>query len=406
MHPESYSSPFDQGFAEGTIFSDPYPIYRTLQNTDPVHWSKRRQTWVVTRHDDVSQCLQDNRLTVKREGVQIALLPYEVQQQLEPLKRFYSSWLMYLDPPDHTRIRKVVSRAFTRRRILGLLQHINEKVVRRLSILEGSDLEVLSGLASPLSIEILLNALEIPEEALTHVEQWSQAIVNFMQGRFTSVDEASAEAYSAVRELGQYLTDLLSTPSTTDGLIHLMQDARKAGILSDDEIIPAFANILIDGHEPIANAIANGLLALIQNPSEMMELRSNPFLIENGVEELLRYDPPFQYSVRHASSRISIDDKTIEAGQRLLLLLGAANRDPRVFHAPDKLEVSRQVNLHRSFGFGTHFCLGAFLARPILTEVFREILSRYNTIELRDKKIERHQSLGSRGLKSLEIQVS
>lgn len=401
-----FSQISEEHFLTPTFYADPYSFYEELQISEPVHWSTKRKAWMVTKYEDVSSCLRDDRLSVQRNAVHTTGYSQEIQREFDPLRSFYSLWLMYLDDPTHGRIRRIVNKAFLPRVIESSKsfgrQYAN-MLITRLS--EHKEMNVLADFATPLTIASLANLLGVPSSDYSLIKKWSDDLVGFLGLGGFNLD-AARRTQQSMNQLSSYIDPLVTEREANikDDLLSMLIYAKdEAKHLTRDELLATFANILIDGHEPVANVIANGLLALLTHPQQYYLLRDNPQLLASSIEEILRFDPPFQYSGRLAKEDLTVRDTPIKAGEKLLIMLGAANRDPDAFHAADVFNIARESNGHRSFGFGIHFCVGSALARYTLEAAFSALIGQLPKLSLPKQTIEWHSSLGYRGMKELHI---
>lgn len=394
------------GFLTPAFFDNPYPYYGQLRAYDPVYWSEKTQSWLVTCHTDVSSGLRDRRFSVKRGNVNIDKLPGDMQDELHPLRSFYSLWLMYMDPPEHTRLRKLVSQALSPKAVEGMKPGIEDTINQHLERIDSRDrLDLVRDFTKPLSLTVMANIFDIPSDDYSQIEDWSNKLVGFLGMRDVDSDKAR-ETQTALFELSAYLDpifrDRRRNPKS-DLISQLIVAREEDERLSKQEILAVCTNVLIDGHEPIANSIVNGALAFLQNPAQIERLNRDPLLVDSAVDEVLRYDPPFQYSARRATEDVQIGDKVIQGGQRVQFMLGAANRDPESFPNPDNFDISRTGSRHASFGFGSHYCVGAPLGRAVLSITFGKLNQRLPYLRLPKQQLEWHQSLGYRGLRSLQV---
>lgn len=395
------------GFLTPSFFDNPYPYYHKLREHDPVYWSQRTQSWLVTSYNEVSIGLRDKSFSVKRGNVNIDILPGDIQKKLHPLRSFYSSWLMYMDPPEHTRLRQLAGKALSPKMVDGMRSGIEETANQLLSSISNrkGSINLMSDFAKPLSISVMANMFNISSYSYSKIEKWSNELVGFLGMRNIDSEKART-SQAALLELMSYLVPIFQERQRNpknDLISQLIVAKENDETLSEQEILAVCTNILIDGHEPIANAIGNGVLAFLQNPSQVERLNENSLLAESVVDEVLRYDPPFQYSARKATENIELGNKIVQKGQRVQFMLGAANRDPKFFPNPDNFDISRKGNKHTSFGFGSHYCIGATLGRAVLDIAFTQLSQRLPNFKLANQELVWHQSLGYRGLKSLYV---
>jgi pimeloyl-[acyl-carrier protein] synthase len=367
--------------------ADPYPAYRRLREKDPVHRSRLLNGWVLTRHADISAVLRDPRfLSDERKQ-----LGYEkmraraVKQGVIDADESDSLSMLRADPPDHTRMRALVSRAFTPRTVEGLRGRVEAVVQEHLDAVAGQGgMDVIAALAYPLPVIIIAEMLGIPAEDHARFKHWSDEMV---RGMGISSEEDGRRARRARRELRAYFEGVASARRREphEDLLSALLAVEEAGErLSTDELYETCELLLVAGHETTTNLIGNGLLALLRNPDQWDVLKRDPSRIEHAIEELLRYDSPVQATTRIAQEDLDFDGHAFRTGQTIALVLGAANRDPAQFDDPERLDVTRDEARHLSFGHGIHFCLGSPLARLEAPIAFRHMIERFPNMRLDD----------------------
>jgi pimeloyl-[acyl-carrier protein] synthase len=372
--------PFDK-----RLFTDPYTIYRELRQRDPVHRSRLDDMWVLTRYADVLSVLTDKRFSADDRNSRMSgrgrrELMAEGQLQQED----FEPSMLRLDPPDHTRLRSLVTRAFTPRAVEALRPRVEEIVQEHLdTVAARGRMDVIRDLAYPLPVIVIAEMLGIPTEDRERFKHWSDEVVRTLG--IVSSPEDVRRSMQAGRELRQYLEAIAAErrASPREDLLSALLAAEEAGDkLSTEEVFSTVQLLLIAGNETTTNLIGNGLLALMRHPDAMAELRADPSLMENAVEELLRYDSPVQMTSRVPTEDVEVDGKVLPRGTVVLLLTGAANRDPAQFTEPDRLDIHRQDIRHLSFGQGIHYCLGAPLARLEAPIALNALLQRFPDIRL------------------------
>jgi pimeloyl-[acyl-carrier protein] synthase len=379
-------NPFDP-----TVIANPYPSYQCLRTEDPVHRS-RLGFWVLTRYDDCAMVLRDERFgRVGFEGY------------MEP-----AYTVLFKDPPDHTRLRALLNSGFTPRVVEGLRPHIRQIVSGLLDRAQAKGgMDVLADFAYPLAVTVISELLGVPERDHDSIKEWSTDIalgLEVIGSPFRAADVARGR--TAQRALADYFRGLIPDRRKHRGsdLLSLLISAEERGdTLSEEELVGTCGILYMAGHETTVNLIGNGLLALLRHPAELQRLRDDPELIPKAVEELLRYDGPILRTSRVAHTDVEIDGRKIAKGAIVVLLLGAANRDPERFPDPDRLDVARTHNRHLAFGSGIHFCLGAPLARLEAHTAFDLLLARAPGLALATDKPEWRPSQLGRGLKALPV---
>jgi cytochrome P450 len=357
-------NPFDPGFAD-----NPYEQYAAVREADPVHHTPVGP-WMVFRHADVVRLLRDPTLSVEaRNSTQPEFPDPEIAELMANRTERTGRAILNLDPPDHHRIRRLVSKVFTPRMIELLRPEIQRLVDQYLdAVAERGDgtMDVIADLAFPLPFTVISEMMGIPEgRDRNELRSWSGALVKTFDPIITA-DEARA-AMAASDNFLAYMTETIDAKRTDpdDKLLSAMIAAEEDGDrLTEDELIDNVMLLFIAGHETTVNLIGNGTLALLRNPDQLARLRDDPSLDANAIDELLRYDSPVQFSGRFALETFELDGRTIEERSVIMTCLGGANRDPAVFADPDRLDLGRpNANQHVSFGGGFHHCLGNALAR-------------------------------------------
>lgn len=387
------------------LLADPYPVYRALRASDPVHWSDAWNAWFLTRYDDVAAAMKDARLRVGRVSDFSRRMPAHALHDMRPLERKLGGWLLFLDPPEHDRLRALVSRAFTPHTIQRMEASVRHRVDRLLTGLQGT-VDLLTALASPLPVMTVADMLGGDERDHGRLNGWSHALASFL-GDETLSDASARAAESAVDGIETYFRAIvdLRRSAPQDDLVSSLLAARVDGAaLSDDQIVSMCTLLFAAGHDTTTNLIANGLLTVLQHPDARAALIAHPEKIESAVEEVLRYDSPSQIVSRYAAEDLEIGGRTVKAGQALNLCVGAANRDDARFPDPDRFDIDRPDNRHLSFGRGIHTCLGAFLARQEARIAIQEVLRRWPNAALIETP-QRTPTVGFRRLRSLRVRL-
>ncbi len=399
-------SQFDSALSDHAYDADPYPLYHRMREEAPVYWSEAWGCWMLTRYDDIARSLQDYRSFTSLGRLTASLdLPEPLWERVEPLVRHYSQGLINVDPPDHSRMRKLVHLAFTPRTIRKMQAAIDEIVNGLIQQrIDRGEMDVIWDFSYPLPVTVIAGLMGIPLEDHARFKAWSGEIVGFMATPKPS-PEVLLKSQDSLLAMQQYFRDIYAKRrlQPEDDLITALVLAELEGDkLTEEEMVSSCVTILIGGHETTTYLIANGLYALLRHPDQLRLLQENPELAGSATEEFLRYDGPFQRNRRIATRDIQVGDKLIRKGQLVMQMLGAANRDPAHFAEPDKLDIRRSPNKHLAFGYGPHFCVGAPLARLEAPSAFRGLLGRLRNIEIAAEKLEWNNAL-FRGLKSLPI---
>jgi cytochrome P450 len=394
---------------EENYLENPYPLYRQLREADPVYWDEEQGgCWVLTGHADVMAGLRDQRFSAQRMDIGTDWIPAELKERLEPPITALTRQILFLDPPDHTRLRGLVAKAFTPRMVEKLRPRIQQLVDELLApAQEKGQMEVISEFAYPLPAIVIAEMLGVPPEDRERFTQWTHDFGVLLDGGGGGLDfEQVVQALLGVNEFMEYFRELIrqQRQAPRDNLLQAMREAEEQGdVLSEEELLGNCVLLLAAGHGTTTHLIGNGLLALLRNPAQMEMLRADPALLPAAVAELLRYDSPVQLTSRVATTNLRIRDKEIAAGQEVLFCLGAANHDPAQFAQPDTLDLRRQENRHLAFGQGIHFCLGAPLARVEAEIAFGTFLRTFANPRLATETIEHFPSQVFRGLTALPV---
>jgi unspecific monooxygenase len=395
--------PWDPGFV-----SDPYPAFAELRARGRVLYYEPSDQWLVPHHADVSALLRDRRLgrsyRHRFSHEEVGRTPPPPEH--EPFHTLNDHGMLDLEPPDHTRIRRLVSKAFTPRTVERLRPYVHglaDELVSRLVAEGGGDL--LTDLAEPLPVAVIAEMLGIPESDRAPLRPWSADICGMYE--LNPSEETARRAVRASVEFSDYLRELIAARRAHPGedLISGLIAAHDEGDrLTEQEMISTAVLLLNAGHEATVNATTNGWWALFRHPDRLAALRADHSLVPSAVEELLRYDTPLQLFERWVLDDIEIDGTVIPRGAELALLFGSANHDPEVFEAPETLDLTRGDNPHISFSAGIHYCIGAPLARMELAASMTALLDRAPTLRLAAEP-ERRPNFVMRGLEGLSVEV-
>jgi pimeloyl-[acyl-carrier protein] synthase len=383
----------------GEFRDDPYPMLHALRAHDPVHFIEVPGLWFLTHYDDVVGALRDPRLSAERFQLSLP------EMQSSALISSLSTMMLLRDPPHHTRLRTLVSRAFTPRVVENLRPRIREIVDGLIDAMQpAGHMELMKDFAAPLPVVVIAQLLGIPLEDRARFKRWSDALIVIADGTLAPAGFADAERSAA--ELKEYLSGIMPArrEEPADDLISgLLAAQEHEDCLSADELFSTCVLLLIAGHETTTNLIGNGVLALLRHPDQLGLLRTDPSLIRGAVEELLRYESPVQLTSRIAKEDLEIRDKRVRKGQEVCLGLAAANRDPQEFPDPDRLDITRADNHHLAFGHGLHFCLGAPLARLEGQIAIQTLLRRLRALRLETDAVEWREGIMMRSLKALPL---
>ncbi len=393
------------------FLADPYPFYRRLREEDPVHWSPRLKAWVLTRYDDVKSVLLDREISSDRMRPFFATLPGPEAERIGDVIRYLSTWMVFRDPPEHSRLRRLTGKVFNVQSMHAMRPTVEELVGWLLErIGEREKIDFIADFAGPLPALVIMAMLGVPREELAMVKRLSDDMALFIGSSRTSPDKYDI-AERATREMAAFFAGLIrdrKRQAKNDLLSQLVSLEDAGDRLSEDELVATCILLLFAGHETTTNHIANGLLALLRFPGQMAALRTDPGLAARAVEELLRYDGPSGVQARVVRVARELRGRSLAPGERMFVMLSAANRDPEAYAEPDRLDLQRDGVPHLSFGFGMHICLGFPLARLEGQIALPAVLARWPRIELAvpEAKLAWLDSMVFRGMRALPLKVS
>ncbi len=397
-------TPPDLDFKSEANVQDPFPLYGWLREHDPVHWSESLGSWVVTRYEDVLRVF-DEPATFSSERFR-ALDPRLASDRapVRAVARVLGDWLVFRDPPDHTRLRRLLQKSFTPRQLEKSRWHVQQTVDELLDrVAERGEMDFIRDFAFPLPARVIGMLLGAPTADLEAIKRWSDRLAAQIGGSVEAADNFT-EAEAGLSELVAYFRALITERGRAprDDLVSLMLRAESEGeTLSSEEVVSNCVLLLFAGHETTTNLLGNGLHHLLRHPDQVARLRAQPERIETAVEELLRYDGPVTGTVKVALRDLDWHGRRIARGQRVIPFLSSANRDPAQFAQPDALDVLRHPNRHLGFGYGIHFCLGAPLARLEARLAFETLLRRLPALAAAPARFKPQVFL--RGLASLPL---
>jgi cytochrome P450 len=385
------------------VLANPYPLYHRLRTEDPVHWDHYLHAWVVTRYADVVHVFQ--RYSADRTHTPEKLSRMGMEQ-LAPIAQVMVKQMLFLDPPQHDRVRRLAAIAFTPRRVERLRSHIQDITDSLIDAgSAGGEMEVMEDLANPLPAIVTAEMLGVPTSDHVKLKNWSQDFAE-MLGNFQHNPDRAMRVLRTVSEMTAYFRDAVRHQATspTEGLVNALATAEVNGDrLTEDEVVANVIVTMVGGQETTTNLIGNGLLTLLRHPREMEWLRDNPEAIPSAVEELLRYESPSQHTARLAPADMELGGRRIQQKQAVIAVMGAANRDPERFPDPDRLDLCRDDNRHVAFGWAGHFCFGAPLARIEGQIAFGTLLRRFPRMRLATPEVTWRPNLGLRGLTRLPV---
>ena len=413
--PRPSAVPYDP--RERGVIDNPYPMLHRLQDAEPAHWSEFLRGWVLTRYDDVKMALHDGPVSADRVSGHMEGLGDDERAANADLDRVLAHWVVFTDPPDHTRLRALMNKGFTTRALdalrPGITRLVDHMVVNLIDARGGGgEVDFIAHFAYPLPATVIALMLGVPPNDVNRFRAWSDDLAAFV-GVAVGDPGRRARAQLGAAELADYFGQIIAErranppPAAERAIIDDLIAAEEAGDqLSGDELVSACVLLLFAGHETTTNLLGNGLLALLRHPDELARWRADPDgLAVSAVEELLRYDGPIGAMTRVVRAPWPIGDAVLEPGDRVFAMVNAANRDPRRFADPDGLDLARPDNRHIAFGYGIHFCIGAPLARMEVQIALPALLRRLPEIELATDAPDWDDSLILRGLKSLPIRA-
>jgi pimeloyl-[acyl-carrier protein] synthase len=385
------------------VLANPYPLYHRLRSEDPVHWDPFLHAWVVTRYADVVTVFQHfsaNRTPTPEHLATMGLA------KLTPLAQVMVRQMLFLDQPNHGRVRGLASKAFTPRRVEVLRSHIQDITERLLdAVQEQGRMDVIADLAYPLPAIVTAEMLGLPTSDWQQLTAWSADFAQVL-GNFQHTPETAPRVMRSLEEMVAYFRAAVRQAARhpREGLITALLTAEIDGDrLSEEEVIANTIVTMVGGQETTTNLIGNGLLSLLRHREQLEKLRADPSLVPSAVEELLRYESPSQHTARLAPEDVELGGKLIRKRQATIAVMGAANRDPERFPDPDRLDITRQDNRHVAFAWGAHFCFGAPLARIEGQAAFEAVLRRMPNLSLAAEKVVWRENLGLRGLTALPV---
>ena len=407
MRPEPEPGP---DLRSPAVLDDPHPVYDRLRERAPVHWSPSLGGWVLTRHADVRRALLDPKLSVEKMGrFERGRGGGRGHADVAFLARTLADWMVFNDPPRHRELRRAMQNAFLARDVPGLEANVRTAVDELLDPLgRVGRMDLVADFAHPLPAIVIAELFGMPRGERERLEGWSDRLGRFVLGNVenTAHDAKYGGAARAARAMAARFHALVEEHrrSPRDDFTQLL--LRDGAHLSDDEIVHTLMFVLFAGHETTANLIASGVLWLVRNPALMARLRAAPERVADAVEELLRMEGPVQMVFRLAREDVEYGGTTIRAGERVHLVLNAANRDPAVFERPDDLDIDRGRVRHVSFAPGAHFCLGAPLARLEARVALQGLLARFERLEIESEPLSWRPELVIHGLRALPLRYA
>lgn len=393
------------------IHADPYPNYRRVRETTPVYWSDLLGSWMLTRYADIKAALTDPRLSsAKTREVQTAQLSADLRRQLAPVDDLLGRWVLFQDTPAHRRVRLALHTSLSPRVIEQLRPRIQSIADGLIDAARGrGEMDLVGDFAFRLPAMVISELLGAPGAEYERFPDW----VHTLELYFVIGSLGNAEIVAALREAVDQMADYVRKivedhrRQPRDDLIgNLLAFEHEGERLSEVEILSQCMLLVHGGYESTMNTISSGMLHILSNPDQRRLLSQNPDLAGAAVEETLRYDPPFQFVVRGAATDLVIGGQPIAAGQQVICVLGAANRDPAQFDDPERFSIQRYPNPHLAFAYGPHFCVGASLARLEAQIAFNTLLRRLDDLQLAHDTQTWRRAFGVRSLETLPVRFS
>ena len=389
------------------FMEDPYPVYRRLQEEAPVYWSDAWDCWLLTRFAHVDEAIRSPaRFHNRVYATWMEKIPEENRQELSSFVDYWTtSGFSQQDPPDHTRIRRLVAKALTPDALAKMQQRVEALADSLLDeVTESGSTDLLPDFAVPLPAIAVSELVGLPPEERVQFREWTNQYLEFLGPGGLDVD-VMRRSQAGLMSLRGWLLDLLEdrrTNPTGDVLSSLVAAEEAGDVMSEDELVSTCVDLVSGGDDTTTNMLGNGMMALLDHPDQLDLLRDDPSLTRDAVEELVRYECPFQMVFRLTAEDVEIGGAVIPKGQVVRLILGAANRDPEQFEDPDRIDITRGHIRHLGFGFGTHYCVGQVLARSELQISFERLVQRLPNVRLAGIPV-RLPSVGPRGFTSLPL---
>ncbi|HWH19103.1 MAG TPA: cytochrome P450 [Solirubrobacterales bacterium] len=404
-------SPLRDDLLDPEVNHDPYPAFAALREEDPVHYSETHRAWLVTRYDDVAAAFGDARLSSDRVRPLLAALSPERRFEAGPVMELIADWMVVTDQPRHTRLRKLATAAFRPRQVAAMEGRVRELVEGQLDeFVAGGEQELVAGFSMPLPATVIAELIGAPAADAERFALWSRelALVAFGAGG-DGRGERHRRALASIEEMLSYIGELIERERVEPGgetmIAGLVAGDGDGERLDDEEIKGMCALMLFAGHETTTTTITSAVKLLIEHPDQLEMVRADPALAGRAVEEVLRFEGAIKVLHRWVLEDLELRGREIAAGDRVLLIPAAANRDPDRFVEPDRFDVSRSPNPHLAFGRGAHACIGAMLARMEMRVAITAIVERLPGLRFAaaEPRFDWTPSLASRGLVELKV---
>lgn len=378
---------------DAAFLSNPYPVYAALREQGPVHWNEEfcGGAWLLTDYADVAQVLRDPGFSVKRAGSWANSSGSGAREQLREFKAIFARSLLFLDEPQHMRLRQVMNAGFKPAVIQAMRPQIERIVEELLDGFEGAEeTDFIDGFARQLPARVIAGMLGVDKPDRSDFIAWSDDVAAFV-GSPAPTMEIALRAQDSLVALNDYFRELLPERRRNPGadlVSRLIQAEEQGLVVTTKELLAQCCTLLFAGHETTRNLLGNGLLTLLRHPAQWQRLKDTPSLMPSALRELLRYESPVQYTGRRAVADIELHGRQIRKGDLVIPLIGAANRDPKKFSDPDTFDILRDEGNHLSFGYGPHVCIGATLTYLEAEIAFTALMRRYPGLRLAEAEAE------------------
>lgn len=387
------------------VVANPYPFYDQLRELGPIYWDDYLKGWVCTGYEEVQTALRSSHVSNHRVVTLEELEAFGLSD-LAPLYAPLLNQLIFIDPPQHTRLRNLMGKVFTPRKVETMKVYLQALVDHLLmNVYAQGEIDIIGQMAFPLPLRVISELLGVPVEDHKQLKKWSDDYAS-MLGSFQYIPDNPQEVLNSLNEMTEYFLSIIQryrTHPQENLLSDLIAAQEQGNHLNNDELIANCIFLLAAAHETTTNLIGNGMLTLLRHPDQLALLQQDRSLMGGAIEEMLRYESPAQYISRKAGEDLIIGGKNVQKGQPLLLVLGAANRDPLRFPDPTRFDIQRKDNRHMAFGHGPHFCFGAPLARLEAQIAFNTMFDRLPNMHLQTNDVEWRANMNLRGLAALPV---
>jgi cytochrome P450 len=393
--------------SDADVIQRPLETLLRLQAEDPVHWSPLLKGWVLTRHEDVKAVQMNSGISSDRLTPFFESQPSGEQDRLRDLIRYLNTWVAFKDPPDHTRLRRLLNKVVTPGVMRGLedgIVELADGLLDRIAARGDGRFECISEFANPLPASVIMDLLGVPRADMDTLQDWSMLLQPFLGNATASADKYETGRIGIVAMAAYFREAAAERESNPreDVISHFVM-LQKSGQISEDELVGSCILFLFAGHETTTNLIGNGIRALLANPDQKARLIGDPALINSAVEEMLRYEGPTGAVVRVVKSSFELRGKALCEGDRVFAMVNAANHDPEIFQSPERFDIGRTPNRHLTFNHGIHFCLGAPLARSEARIAISRLFARFPNVAMATDTVEYMDTLTMRGVREMPM---